>query len=64
MRFSLNMEDLKKIGIGAMIAGAGALLVYFVDGIARLDFGIWSPAVTALASILVNIIRKWLGAQK
>lgn len=58
--FQISGEDLKKIGIGAVIAGLGALLIYAIEGLGRLDFGIWTAAVTALAGILVNLVRKWL----
>jgi hypothetical protein len=59
-RFTLNKEDMISIAKGAAIAALGAGAVYSVEGIAKLDFQIWSPAITALAAILVNIIRKWL----
>ena len=60
--FTLNKDDLIKVGKGSLIAGAGALLVYLIQGIAGLSFGLWTPAVTALGGILANIVRKYLKA--
>ena len=49
-----------KILKGAGIAGAGAAAIYGIEGVAALNFSIWTPAVTALAAIMVNIVRQWL----
>ena len=58
--FTLGREDWLKIGKGALIAGAGAGAIYLIQVVGGLDFGIYTPAVTALAGILVNAIRKWM----
>lgn len=59
-KYSLNKEDLMKIGVGALVALAGALLTYVSDVITEIDFGDMTPFVVALASILVNVGRKFL----
>jgi len=58
--FTLAKDDWIKIFKGALIAGAGAGAVYLVQAIGALDFGLYTPAVVALASILVNALRKWM----
>ena len=59
--FTLNKIDWIKILKGAGIAGAGATAIYITQMLGGMNWGIWGPAVTALASILVNVIRKWMG---
>ncbi len=56
----LDTASWKKIGIGALIASAGALLTYILSVITKIDFGAATPAVVSICSILVNIVRKWL----
>jgi len=56
----LIKEDLKKIAIGAGVAGAGAVLTYATQEVSNIDYGEWTPVITALMSILANTIRKWL----
>lgn len=56
----LSKEDLKKVGIGALVAGAGAIVTYLVSWAGSYDFGTYTPIVVAVSSIAVNFIRKWL----
>lgn len=58
--FSLSKYDWKKIGIGAAVAVVGALLTYFADLIPTIDFGPWTPIVTAGFAVLANVLRKWM----
>ena len=60
LRFKLNSNDLISILKGALIAGAGAGLIYAVEAFVKLDFGVWTGVAVALGGILINIIRKWL----
>lgn len=60
MRFTLNKQDLIKIGKGFLIAVGGAALVYFTEVFAQIDWGTWTPVVTALSAVLINAARKWL----
>lgn len=55
---ALNKQNLKKVGVGALIAGAGAVLTYAIDAVPSLELGQWSPVVVACLSILVNFLRK------
>ena len=58
--YKLNAEDLKKIGVGALVAVAGALLTYLSETIANVDFGDMTPVVMALWSVIANVARKFL----
>lgn len=59
-RFSLNEYDFKKIATGASIAMAGAALTYMLELSNKIDFGIYTPMVTAFMSILVNGVKKYI----
>lgn len=59
-RYQLNREDLKRIGIGALVALAGALLTYLETLIPNVEFGVYSPLAVAVNSILANAVRKFL----
>ena len=58
-RFSINSIDWKKVGIGALVALAGALLTYGTTFITGTDFGTLTPMVVAIWSIVANLIRKF-----
>lgn len=58
--WQLIKHDLTKIGIGALMAGLGAVMTYATQELANIDYGQWTPIITALLSILVNTIRKWM----
>ena len=59
-KFSLNLVDLKKIGIGLLIAVIGAGLTYLTEMIPNVDFGSFSPLVVSAWSVVVNVVRKFL----
>ncbi len=59
-RFQINKEDMKKVGIGALVAVAVALLAYFSEAISQTNFGPYTPIVVAAFSVLANIVRKWI----
>lgn len=61
---SLNKENLKKIGKGALIAIAGALLTYGTEVVAQIDFGEYTALVVAGWAIVANTVRKWYFAQE
>jgi hypothetical protein len=47
-----------KLAKGAVIAGLGAGMAYFAEGLQGIDFGEWTPIVVALFSIGVNAVRQ------
>lgn len=59
-RYSLNKEDFKRIGIGALVAIVGALLTYAETQIPNVDFGSYTPLIVAVNSILTNAVRKFI----
>jgi len=59
-KFSLNSLDWKKIGKWALVAVVWVLLTYVADLIPTIDFGVYTPVVVAIFSILANIVRKWI----
>ena len=61
-RFSLNAADLKKIGVGALLAMGGALVVYLsTEVVPTIDQSTALGALLAgVASIALNTFRKLL----
>lgn len=56
----MKQEDILKVLRGAAIAAAGAVLTYLSQWISGADFGVYTPTVVAVWSIVVNLLRKWL----
>ncbi len=59
-KFTFTKENMLKIGRGAGIALAGALLTYIASYVSSTDFGIYTPMVVALSGILINAGREFL----
>ena len=57
---SFTKENLIKIAKGAGIAAGGAILTYCADQLPNIDFGVYTGAVVAIMSILINAGREWL----
>lgn len=59
MNFSLKLdgEQILKLGKSAIIVALGAGAVYALEGLGRLDFGIYTPLVAAACSWLVNLAK-------
>jgi hypothetical protein len=51
-------DQLVKILKGAAIAGGGAAITFALEALPTVDFGTWTPMVTALCSIGIQIVRK------
>lgn len=60
----IDTEGLKKVGKGALIAGAGAILTYLAEAIPGINFGQWTPIVMAIFSVGINFARKFLTSYK
>jgi len=50
-------EILIKVAKGAAIAGGGALLTYLAEAVKTMDFGLSTPIVVAVFSVVINYIR-------
>ena len=62
---SLITKDLQKVGKGALVAGAGAVLFYLFEALPQVDFGkTWTPILVAFLSIAANLFRKWWNENK
>lgn len=53
--FSLNLADLKKIGIGAMVAIAGAVITYGSMIVSGTDFTIHIPSFSILGVAIKEV---------
>lgn len=53
-----TQEKVKKIAIGAGIAAVGAVLTFLAEALADVDFGVWTPFVSAGLSVAANAVRK------
>lgn len=57
--FKLDLDEMKKVGKGAIIAGVGVVLVYSTEAIPGIDFGVWTPIIAAGFAVVANFVRKW-----
>ena len=62
-KYTLNKEDLKSIGKGAVIALAGTLLTYLAEMIPNVSFGQYSELVAMLLMIGINAGRKYIAGK-
>ena len=53
-KYTLNKQDLIKIGKGAGIAVGGSLLAYLATIIPEMDFGPQTLIISTIAMILIN----------
>jgi len=54
----LNTTDWKKIGKGALIAAAGAVLTYAAQTIPNINFGEYTVFIAGGAMIVINFLWK------
>lgn len=66
-QFNLIKEDLKKIGVGFLLAIGGAIIAFLTDVTNIIDYakyGVYGPilqlGISSLAAALINLIRKWM----
>lgn len=63
-KFELDGFDWQKVKVGAGVAFGGALITFLpmlIDGVTYQVGGInFTPFVGFLASVIVNIVRKWI----
>lgn len=62
-KYQLIWEDKKSVLIGAILMSLGTGAVYFIELISKMDFGDWTPVIAIVSTILINLLRKWLGEQ-
>lgn len=63
-KYTLSREDLTKIGTGAAVAIAGALITYLTPVVSNVDWTIagvdLTPVMVVVWSVFVNLTRKWV----
>lgn len=62
-KYSLNKNDLKKIGKGLLIALAGTTLTYITEYVTKVDFGAYTPVVVSVWSVIANTASKFLAGK-
>lgn len=50
----------KKTLISLAIGGGGAAAIYILQGLGEMDFGALTPAVVAIASVIISMLREYL----
>ena len=58
--FTLHRSDWVKLLKSIGLAAAGAAIPILSDFFAGTDFGIVTPVVTAISSVALNALRKWM----
>lgn len=58
--FSFDLPTLISIGKGAIIALVPVLCLYLLDVLPQFDFGIYTPTITAIGSIILNAIYQYV----
>ena len=59
-KYSFDIETLKKIGKGVLIALGGVTGAYIIESVTQVDFGKWTPMIVAGCSILINVCREYV----
>jgi len=60
--FSLDLTDVKKLGIHALLVGVAAALTVAVDSLGSLNLGAYTAVVVPIVSIGLNTALKWIRA--
>jgi hypothetical protein len=58
--FSFDKETVIKIFKGASIAASGAVLTYLAQYVSSADFGVYTPVVVAVSSIIINAGKEFI----
>lgn len=58
--FSVNMVDVKKIAINALMTGATAVVLYLSGNLTSVDLGIYTPVVLPLISGTLDFVYRYL----
>lgn len=61
-KYSLVAQDVKSILRGALLMALGTGAVFALEALSKLDLGDWTPVVAIVTTMLINLVRKWLGS--
>ena len=53
-------QDWKRVAENSGIVGFSAAATYFLQYLSTVNFGEWTPVVTALIAVLSTAIKQWL----
>ena len=57
-KFTFGRQDLISLGKGLLIALIGATLTYLASYVSNTNFGVYTPIVVAVFSVVANAVRK------
>ena len=63
-KYSLTSYDYKSLLIGLGITLLGAVLTYSFDYLSKMEWGKYSIFLVPLFSLLVNVVKKFIGENK
>lgn len=59
-KFSLNVKDLKDIGVMAFFTALAAVALFLVEQVLpNIDFGNYAPYITPLIPVITYAVKKW-----
>ena len=58
--FSLNTNDLVKVGKNALLVGLAAVLTYVGENMAKLDLGTAGVMLVPVAAVVIDSLVKWV----
>ena len=58
-KYSLNGEDLKKLGLNTVLVSLAAGLTYLGTEVANVDWGSMTALVVPIATLLLGTATKW-----
>ncbi len=61
-KYSINKQDLLKIARFGGVALFGAFLTYLSSVIPNINFGIWTPVITAVWGIILESGRRYVAS--
>jgi len=56
----LDKATIIKIAKGAMIAGGAVAIIYSLQAISALDFGIYTGLVVGLCAVVINSVKEFI----
>jgi hypothetical protein len=61
--FTMDKTSLTKIGKGILIAMGGAGLTYLAQYVGETDFGVYTPIVVMVMSIIINATKEYISGK-
>lgn len=58
--FSIDMTDVKKMLVNALLVGASAMVLYVSQGLSSLDLGTMTPYVVPIIAGALDLVHRYL----